>query len=126
MVELRYTILFVSDLERSIRFYRDVLGLRLMSEDRDQADFDAGGVVITLHQAHSAAPHHQPPTAVGSIRMGFHVEDLEEVHERLLRADTRCVNPPEERFGVRLGLYEDPDGFNFTVASEVAAGRKGD
>jgi catechol 2,3-dioxygenase-like lactoylglutathione lyase family enzyme len=123
MVELRYAILFVSDLERSIRFYRDVLGLPLLSEERDQADFDAGGgMVVTLHQAHSEAPHHHPPTAVGAVRLGFHVDDLDEAHARVLGASARCINPPEERLGVRLGLYEDPDGFTFTLASGVGVG----
>jgi len=120
MVHLRYTILFVSDLDRSIRFYRDALGLKLASDDRDQADFDGGGIRLTLHQAHSDAPHHSPPTRVGSVRLGFHVDRLDPVHDRLIRADTRCLQPPETRMGVRMALYEDPDGFHFTVAADVA------
>ncbi len=119
MVELRYMILFVSDLERSVRFYRDVVGLPLQSEDRDTAEFAAGGMVLALHQAHADAPHHHPPTSTGTVRLSFHVTDLEPVHRRLLAAEARCVTPPEERYGVRMGLYEDPDGFNFTVAANV-------
>jgi len=119
MAELRYCILFVSDLERSIRFYRDLLGLRVVSEDREQADLDAGRVIFTLHQGHTDARHHHYPTEVGSPRMGFHVDDIDVVHERLSRASVRCVSPPETRVGVRMGLYEDPDGFNFTIASDV-------
>ncbi len=117
MVSLRYAILFVSDLERSIRFYRDVVGLKLQSEDRDQAEFDVGGTTLTLHQAHSVAESHQPPTQSGCVRFGFRVDDLDPVHARLTEAGTRCVQPPETREGVRMGLYEDPDGLNFTVAS---------
>lgn len=122
MVELRYALLFVSDLDRSIRFYRDVMGLPLLSEDRDQAEFAAGGTVITIHQAHSQTPHHHPPTAAGCVRFGFHVDDLEALHERLLRTEARCVQPPEARYGVMMGLYEDPDGFTFTLASDVHVG----
>ncbi len=119
MTELRYCILFVSDLERSIRFYRDLLGLRVITEDREQADLDAGRVIFTLHQGHTDAPHHHYPTEVGSPRLGFHVDDVDVVHGRLSQASVRCVSPPETRLGVRMGLYEDPDGFNFTIASDV-------
>ena len=58
MVELRYVILFVSDLDRSIRFYRDVLGLAVRSEGRDQIEFETGNLGLTLHQARWDAPQH--------------------------------------------------------------------
>jgi len=122
MVTLRYSMLFVSDLERSIRFYRDGLGLPLTSESREQADFDGGGVTITLHQAHSAASHHHAPTQTGSVRLGFQVDDLDAAHKRLVAEGVRVTRPPEERFGVRVGLYEDPDGFHFTLAAGTPVG----
>jgi hypothetical protein len=31
----------------------------------------------------------------------------------------KCLSPPEEQTGVRMGLYEDPDGFNFTLAQAL-------
>ena len=43
-------------------------------------------------------------------------DDLEGAHARLMHAGARCLTPPEECEGVRMGLYEDPDGFNFTLA----------
>ena len=119
MIPLRYVMLFVSDLERSIRFYRDAVGLPVLSEARDQVEFDAGGVRFTVHQAHTDAPPHQPPTRAGSVRLGFHVDDLDATHERLLAAGVRVTQPPEERFGIRMGLYEDPDGYHFTLAADV-------
>lgn len=119
MVELRYLMLFVSDLSRSTRFYRDGLGLTVRSETRDTVEFDAGGLVLSLHQAHSEAAHHHPPTMSGGQRLGFHVEQLPAVHERLVREGARTVSPPEERYGVQMALYEDPDGFNFTVAGSA-------
>ncbi len=52
----------------------------------------------------------------GAVRLGFWVQDLDGTHARLMEAGARCLTPPEEREGVRMALYEDPDGFNFTLA----------
>lgn len=119
MVELRYLMLFVSDLSRSVRLYRDGLGLAVTSESRDTVEFAAGGLTLSLHQAHSEAPHHHPPTMSGGQRLGFHVADLAAVHQRLVAEGIRVVSPPEERYGVWMALYEDQDGFNFTVAADA-------
>ena len=116
MVDLRYVILFVSDLDRSIRFYRDVLCFPVKSESRDMVEFQANGGLLALHQAHQEGPQHHPPMVCGAIRMGFKVDDLDVAHAKLMSEGAKCLTPPEEREGVRMGLYEDPDGFNFTLA----------
>lgn len=116
MVDLRYLMLFVSDLDRSLRFYRDILGLPVKSELRDMVEFQADGGILTIHQAHQEGPHHRPPMVCGAMRMGFKVDDLDTVHAKLMSEGARCLAPPEQREGVRMGLYEDPDGFNFTLA----------
>jgi lactoylglutathione lyase len=116
MVDLGYIMLFVSDLDRSIRFYRDVLGLSVRNEHRDMVEFQADGALLTIHQAHQEGPHHHMPMVCGAMRLGFRVDDLDVVHAKLMGEGAKCLNPPEEREGVRMGLYEDPDGFNFTLA----------
>ena len=117
MTELRYVMIFVSDLDRSIRFYRDVLQMAVSSQGRDMVEFRGpDGAEFTVHQAHLEGPHHHPPMVGGAVRLGFRVDDLDGAHARLMHAGARCLTPPEEREGVRMGLYEDPDGFNFTLA----------
>lgn len=116
MAELRYVMLFVSDLDRSIRFYRDVLRMKIASEGRDMVEFQGDGGRFTIHQAHQEGAHHHPPMVGGGVRLGFRVDDLDGAHARLMHAGARCLTPPEEREGVRMALYEDPDGFNFTLA----------
>ena len=119
MVELRYVILFVSDLDRSIRFYRDVLGLAVRSEDRDQIEFETGNLGLTLHQARWDAPPHHSPTRAGSVRLGLHLEDVGLVHTRLTEAGCLCLSPPERRGSVIMALYEDPDGHHLSLASDA-------
>lgn len=116
-MRLRYAILFVNDLDASLKFYRDLVGLPLREEARTSAEFDAGGTTLALHLAHVDEPlHHHPPMLAGSCRLGFEVEDLDSVHARLVAAGVRCLAQPEAEFDLRVALYEDPDGINLTLA----------
>jgi lactoylglutathione lyase len=121
-MKLRYTLIFVRDLEHSIRFYRDLIGLPVRGQDRASIEFETGVATLVLHQAHmdETATHH-PPMIGGTCRLGFYVEQLDSIHRRLVAAGVRCVTPPETRLDLRVGLYEDPDGVNFTLAEPVVA-----
>lgn len=117
-MQLRYTILFVADLERSRRFYHEVLGIPIRSEDPSSLELDTGTTTLALHRAHVGSAEHRPLMAAGYARVGFFVEDLNATHQRLLDAGVRCVTPPERRFDLWVGLYEDPDGIYFTLAQQ--------
>jgi catechol 2,3-dioxygenase-like lactoylglutathione lyase family enzyme len=43
MTRHRYALVFVSDLERSVAFYRDVLGWPLKGQSPERAEFAAEG-----------------------------------------------------------------------------------
>jgi lactoylglutathione lyase len=119
-MRLRYAIVFVTDLKRSLEFYRDLVGLPLREERRSSVEFDVGGATFALHLAHVDAPrHHHPPMLAGSCRLGFEVEDLMAVHQRLIGAGVPCLSPPEAQMDLQVALYEDPDGLNFTLAEEI-------
>lgn len=116
-MRFRYAIVFVTDLDQSIRFYRDLVGLPLREESRSSAEFDVGGTTFAIHMAHVDEPqHHHPPMLAGSCRLGFAVDDLEATHARLIAAGVRCRIQPETEYDNRVALYEDPDGMNFTLA----------
>jgi len=116
-MRLRYAIVFVTDLDVSIRFYRDLVGLPLREETRTSAEFDVGDTTFAIHVAHVDEPmHHHPPMLAGSCRLGFAVDDVYAAHQRLLAAGVRCRTPPETKYDNRVALYEDPDGLNFTLA----------
>ena len=120
-MQLRYVIIFVSDLGRSVAFYRDLLGMQLREKSRTSAELDADGVTLALHRAHVDTPeHHHAPMLAGSCRLGFLIQDLEGIHRRLTDAGVPCVAPPETQFDLRVALYEDPDGVNLTLAEPVA------
>jgi len=113
---LGYAILFVSDIEESVRFYRDVLGVPLRSANETYAEFATEGAKFALYarQALPALIGAQAPT--GPVRwpqgeVAFFVEDPDGDHERLRRAGVTILAPPTDRpWGERTLHIADPDG----------------
>ena len=69
-MRVNYTIIFVSDMARSVSFYRDVLGLALKFESPEWTEFATEGATVALHAAESQKPdpsNEGPPVAGRSI-----------------------------------------------------------
>jgi lactoylglutathione lyase len=125
MKKVNYTIVFVSDMNRSIRFYRDVLGLPLKFESPKWTEFATLGSTLALHGDAKPAQHAaQDYMPAGSCHPGFEVEDIEPLHQKLVAKGVRCIRPPKmEDFGAKLAVYADPDGLPISI-SEVARKEK--
>ena len=121
-MRITHSIVFVSDLQRSVAFYRDVVGLPLRFESSHWSEFSTGGATLALHASESSAGDRDDPesTPSGRCRPGFGVEDLDAFHERMVAMKVTCVEAPRERFGSRISMYVDPDGLAFSVG-EVAS-----
>ncbi len=103
--------LYVKDLERSRRFYRDLLGVPLGERDGDWVEGRfASGVRFALHQA---APG-QEPQAPGTVVVDFTVPDLEEAAARLRASGFRVEGPRHEAFGSLCEVF-DPDGYRLQL-----------
>ncbi len=113
MSKLSYVMVFVSDMQRSIAFYRDLLGLPLKFESPGWTEFSTEGVTLALHKASTPAVAGADPAVnpAGSCRLGLSVPSLDALHEKLTANGMRCVMPPAmQDFGARLSIYADPDG----------------
>jgi len=118
MNKLDYAIIFVSDMARSVSFYRDKLGLPVKFESPKWTEFATEGCTVALHLS-DAKKTERPQTAAiaGRCQPGFHVPDLDAFHQRMLAAGTTCLEPPKDQhFGMKLATYADPDGLPITVA----------
>lgn len=113
---LGYAILFVSDLERAVAFYRDVIGLPLRFAAEAYAEFAVEGAKFALFPRCElpsligiAAPSDPVPWPQGEI--AFFVEDVDADHARLQAAGVRVLAPPTDRpWGERTLHVADPDG----------------
>jgi catechol 2,3-dioxygenase-like lactoylglutathione lyase family enzyme len=115
-VTLRFDAVFysVTDLDRSVAFYRDVLGLSLRSRDV-VARFDVDGVLLEL------VPGDRSATAGGgNARVCFAVDDVEAVAALLGRRGV-AVGPVRTVSNGRMAAFPDPDG-NELVLWQYASG----
>jgi uncharacterized protein len=114
----------VSDLQRSIGFYRDGLGFRLSRASvGDVAFFHAGGVVLALYPRHLLAEDARVPDSppgFSGITIAHNVRERElvdQVLEEAVCAGATLRKPAEDVFwGGRSGYFSDPDGHLWEVA----------
>jgi len=116
-MRVNYAIVFVSDMRRSVSFYRDTIGLPLKFESPHWTEFASDGATLALHLAESGPP----PSAddeprAGSCRPGLSVPSLGDFHQRMVERNVRCLQEPKDVFGSRVAQYTDPDGLTISVA----------
>jgi catechol 2,3-dioxygenase-like lactoylglutathione lyase family enzyme len=67
--QLRYAIKFVADMDKAVKFYRDVLGLKVKFESPGWSEFLTGEITLALHPASDKNP-------AGKVELGFTVADV--------------------------------------------------
>lgn len=96
----------VSDLARSVAFYRDVLGFRLLGylDAPPAAHLDTGRGVIAL------VPVERAPDAASVPSLILRVDALDALLASLANAGVRVLSGPETTGGMRRAVIADPDG----------------
>jgi lactoylglutathione lyase len=112
-----YVIIFVSDMDRSIAFYRDVLGFPVRHQSHKWTEFDTGGTTLALHLADASGhPHAHATMPAGHCHVGLTVPDLDAFHKELVGKGVKCLQPPKKEDFGSLATYADPDGLPFSVS----------
>jgi len=115
-MRVNYAIVFVSDMRRSVSFYRDTIGLPLGFESPHWTEFATDGATLALHLAESSPPlSGGDGQSAGSCRPGLQVPSLDEFHRRMIERHVRCIQEPKDVFGSRVAQYADPDGLTISV-----------
>ncbi len=125
--ELAHVALTVSDLTRSLDFYRGLLGFRLLG----QIDFpdDLGGKVVTQLDTGRGVielfSYNQPPAPaaagtsqiqVGLRHLALRVGGLDLIAEQLMCAGVEfTLEPTEAAGGIRHAVLLDPDGITIEL-----------
>jgi len=119
-MRVNYAIIFVSDMQRSVSFYRDVLGLPLRFESPEWTEFATDGATLALHASERSASGEDDPqeTPAGRCRPGLSVPNLDAFHQRMVEQGVPCIQEPKEVFGARMAQYVDPDGLAISVGEE--------
>jgi catechol 2,3-dioxygenase-like lactoylglutathione lyase family enzyme len=119
-MRVNYAIIFVSDMNRAIAFYRDVFGLSLRFESPGWTEFATDAATLALHA--TTYPRSDGVNAevefAGRCRPGLSVTDLDAFHKRTVERQVPCLQEPRLIFGARVAQYSDPDGLVISVGEE--------
>jgi len=116
--------LIVSSVERSVAFYRDVLGFRVDATVPDAAPYvfasmQSGPVEIFLNAPEPAVaeyPAFKDRPIGGTLTLFIEVDGIHESYASLGER-VRIVMPLEKKwYGVTEFAFEDPDGYVITFA----------
>jgi len=122
---LDYVMITVSEMERSVRFYRDLLGLPLKFESPDWTEFKTGTTTLALHGGGKKAERASGELQAGTASIGFHVDNLSQKYDELKAKGVVFVMPPSDRQeeGIKLAVCLDPDGLPISIAEQTKAPR---
>jgi catechol 2,3-dioxygenase-like lactoylglutathione lyase family enzyme len=108
-----------ADLDRSRRFYRDVLGLAVY---REFGPVDDPGVVFFLGQGLLEVSGHGPGPSGDPVMIWLQVRDVRAEHHRLAGAGARVLREPAvEPWGLTEMWIEDPDGVRIVLVEVPAS-----
>jgi catechol 2,3-dioxygenase-like lactoylglutathione lyase family enzyme len=106
------------DSGRAKAFYRDTLGLRLVSEDEFALVFDAAGTMLRITRVQEVA------TAEYTV-LGWQVPDIVRMAKNLRKAHVtlqRYPGMPQDELGIwtspsgaRVAWFKDPDGNTLSI-----------
>jgi len=109
---LSMIMLGARDVEKSIPFYRDLLGLKLTQEFGGFAFFDAGKVTLILSEDHARSAN---PVA-GATEIVFSVEDVRAAHAALSAQGVQfCKDPFQVNGPMWAAHMHDPDGHLLSI-----------
>ena len=122
--QLDYTMVIVSDMKRSVAFYRDTLGVPLKFESPEWTEFATGSTTLALHGGGVAREYQDTgdqSKVAGTCSIGFNVDDVDKTYEELKAKGVTFVMPPMQREGegIKLAVAIDPDGLPVSFAQMI-------
>jgi catechol 2,3-dioxygenase-like lactoylglutathione lyase family enzyme len=107
--------LLISDLSRSIIFYRDMLGFHEIDAGRGTAVLEYGKARVLLRVVKNAAPTQR------LVQMLLEVPDVEQAHRDLLARGVTFLHRPRrvgqyEQLELHAAALRDPDGHGIAIA----------
>lgn len=120
-----YVVLIVEDLDRALKFYTDVLGLRLGHRSGDYAQFSTGATRLGLYTRDAMAKTlgrslKAPAQDAPGFEIGFKVADVDATFSELVeRGAPPAMSPTTRPWGQRTAYIRDPDGHLIELAQDL-------
>lgn len=125
-MEIDYIALFVSDVQRSVAFYRDILGFQFTKPPGDRGcEGRSGDLKIGIYDrswlSELFGDLGRRPIGGNAFLLSMTVSDLDAVYQHLLAAKVKAIAPPTEMsWGQRIIFLEDPDGNLLEIVQKPA------
>jgi len=107
-------ILAVKDIDKSVKFYHEIIGLPIKQQRRTWVDLGTAGALVSLHPASLTAPH-QGTSVENGIMIGFLVGDLKSALEELKSKGVKIYREPVERDAGINAIVLDPDEYMISI-----------
>jgi lactoylglutathione lyase len=108
--KLTHVIEFVADMDRAVKFYRDVIGLPLKFQSPGWSEFATGETSLALHPASESKP-------AGSVELGLTVDDATKFHQEMTAKGVKFTMPlTKQDWGRVLTQFVDVDGAESSVS----------
>ena len=103
-------ILAVKDLEKSIQFYNEIIGLPIKDQRKTWVDLGTSGALLSLHPA-SLTAQHVGSSIENGISLGFIVGDLKSALEEVKTKGVKIYRDTIEKDAGKNAVILDPDEY---------------
>lgn len=111
-----YVILIVENIETTLKFYTEILGIELAHHAGDYVQMDTGSTKLAFYTRSAMSETIgkelvKPYENMKAFEIGFKVENVDETYEQLLiKGVIGIVAPTTKEWGQRTAYVADPDG----------------
>jgi catechol 2,3-dioxygenase-like lactoylglutathione lyase family enzyme len=113
-LSLKRVIIFTRRMDEMAKFYRDVIGLKPLTDEAEWKEFQAGGCNLALHKGSSSVGAHPP-------KMVFFARDVAAARSELLRRGA-TLGKMKSGAGPDMCDGRDPDGNPFQISNRSDGG----
>ena len=111
-----HIMLGVRDLENSLEFYTETLGMKLVFKMEEMAFLEASNVTLVL----SRSPADASDELVGATEVVFAVDDVSDAYRQLSKRRARFLNKPRQVTDEGWATnFVDPDGHRLSEFGPV-------
>lgn len=108
-ITLSYAIKFVLDMDESINFYKNVLGLSIKSQSPKWTEFETGDTILALHLTDDRK-------IAGTVQLGFGTDNIDSLYSEMISKNVKFTQPPTPVHNMKLAEFLDNDGSAITLS----------
>ena len=111
-------ILAVSDIDKSLQFYHETIGLPIRNQRRSWVDLGTSGALLSLHPA-SLTAEHVGSSIDNGITIGFLVGDVQSAVDELKEKGVKIHRDIIEKDAGKNAVIMDPDGYLISLFEPI-------